>query len=221
MTSESSDDVKPTQPKPSAVALRIPATQSASSSLNTTFNTEEETALGSTSLLPTAPQSAALNGRCHNHDLDADIYTSADGIDESSVLATSPENQPQRLNEYSFVSKPKQPKKPEPAVAEYAVVDKFRSKHNGRRSQQKSDGDVASADMYAQVNKGAKRDNSNPSRRPQPEVEGETYARVQKPKPAAKPVPAAKPKPATAAKPAVLPKPGQQGRKPSNNIYIN
>ena len=193
------------------MALRIPANQSASSTPNTTYyNTEKETGFGSTSLLPTAPQPDALYGHSHNHDLDDDIYSSADNVEESPTLATSPGSQPRAVNEYSFVSKPKPPKKPKPEIAEYAVVDKTKSKQTGRTPQPKNDEDVASPDVYAQVNKSTK-----------PEAEGETYAQVQKPKQTAKLVPATKSKPATTAKPAIRPKPGQQGRKPSNNIYIN
>ena len=96
MKCESSDNIKPTQPKPSAMALRIPANQSASSSPNTTYyNTEKETGFGSTSLLPTAPQPDALNGHSHSHDLDADMYSSADGVDESLTITTPPGSQPQ------------------------------------------------------------------------------------------------------------------------------
>ena len=211
---QSSDRIKLTQPKPSSVALCIPANQSVSSSPNTTcYNTEEETALGSDPPSPTATQPAALNGHSHSHDLDADMYSSADGVDESLTITTPPGSQPQGGDVYSFVSKPKPPKKPEPQKDEYAVVDKTRPKQTGRRSQSKTDGNDASPDVYAQVNKGVRRDNSNPSRPSQPEAEGETYAQVQKPKPAAKPVPATKPKPATAAKPAILPKSGQKGKK--------
>ena len=135
------------------------------------------------------------------------MYSSADGVDGNPTLATSSGSQLQVADVYSFVSKPKPPKKPRPEVAEYAVVDKTKSKQTGRTPQPKNDEDVVSPDVYAQVNKSTK-----------PETEGKTYAQVQKPKPAAKLVPATKPKPATTAKPAIRPKPGQQGRKPSNNI---
>ena len=209
MTYESSDDVSLTQPKPSTVDLRTLSNQNAS-------NADDTTNKGYASLSPAAPQPGA--GQSHKHDLDADVYSSADGVDGNPTLATPSGSQLQVADVYSFVSKPKPPKKLKPAVIEYAVVDKIRSEQTGRSSRPKNDGDVASPDVYAQVNKSAKRGNSDPSRPSQLGVEGETYAQVQKPKSAAKPVPATKPKPATTAKPAIRPKPGQQGRKPSNNI---
>ena len=234
LTYESSDDVKPTRSKPSAVALRLPA----SPNTRTTQDTEEETGFGYASLSDSQP--GALEGRSHDLDLDADLYsTAADGVDDDggsvSASAASPGRQQKGVNEYSFVSKPKPPKKPQPDPAEYAVVDKSRSKGKGSGSRPENNGDAASPEVYAQVDKRAKRGNSKPSLPSQPEAEGETYAQVdksakrgntkpsrpsqpeaggetyaqvQKPKPGAKPIPATKPKPATAAKPAVLPKPG-------------
>ena len=239
LTYESSDDVKPTHSKPSAVALRLPAnpnTRTAPDAAN--HDTEEETGFGYASLSDSQP--GALEGRSHDLDLDADLYSSADGVDDDggsvSASAASPGRQQKGADEYSFVSKPKPPKKPQTDPADYAVVDKSRSKRKGSGSQTpENKGDAASPEVYAQVDKSAKRGNSNPSptsepeaegetyaqvdksakrgnsnpsRSSQPEAGGETYAQVQKPKPGAKPIPATKPKPATAAKPAVLPKPG-------------
>ena len=212
LTYESSDDVKPTHSKPTAVALRLPAnpkTRTAPDATN--HDTEEETGFGYDSLSDSQP--GALEGRSHDLDLDADLYSSADGVDDDggsvSASAASPGRQQKGVNEYSFVSKPKPPEKPQPDPAEYAVVDKSRSKQKGSGSETpENNGDAASPEVYAQVDKSAKRGNSNPSRPSQPEAGGETYAQVQKPKPGAKPIPATKPKPATAPKPAVLPKPG-------------
>ena len=241
LTYESSDDVKPTHSKPSAVALRLPAipnTRTAPDATN--HDTEEETGFSYASLSDSQP--GALKGRYHNLDLDADLYSSADGVDDDggsvSASAASPGRQQKGVDEYSFVSKPKPPKKPQPDPAEYAVVDKSRSKGKGSGSRPENNRDAASPEAYTQVDKSAKRGNSNPSRPSQPEAQGETYAQVnknakrgnssrpsqpeaggatlpqvQKPKPGAKPIPTTKPKPATAAKPAVLPKPdGQKGR---------
>ena len=183
------------------MALRIPANQNASTA-DDLINcmTAEESALGYATFPPAAPQPGAFNGHSHNH-VDADMYSSADGVDGNPTLATSSGSQPQVVDVYSFVSKPKPPTKPEPKKDEYAVV--------GSRSRPKSEEDVA----YAQVNKGTKRGNSNPSRPSQPEAEGETYAQVRKLKPAAKPAPATKPKPVTAAGPAVPGKRGLEGKK--------
>ena len=238
LTYESSDDVKPTHSKPSAVALRLPANPNTRTTPDATnHDTEEETGFSYASLSDS--QLGALEGRCHDLDLEADLYSSADGVVDDggsvSASAASPGRQQKGVNEYSVVSKPKPPKKPQPDAAEYAVVDKSRSKGKGSGSRPENNGDAASPEVYAQVDKSAKRGNSNPSRPSQPEAEGETYAQVdksakrgnsnpsrpsqpeaggetyaqvQKPKPGAKPIPATKPKPATAAKPAVLPKPG-------------
>ena len=212
LTYESSDDVKPTHSKPTAVALRLPANPNTRTARDATnHDTEEETGFGYASLSDSQP--GALKGRSHDLDLDADLYSSADGVDDDggsvSASAASPGRQQKGVNEYSFVSKPKPPKQPQPDPAEYAVVDKSRSKQKGSGSQTpENNGDAASPEVYAQVDKSAKRGNSKPSRPSQPEAGGETYAQVQKPKPGAKPIPATKPKPATAPKPAVLPKPG-------------
>ena len=205
LTYESSDDVKPTHSKPSAVALRLPASPNTHSAPDATNDdTEEETGFGYDSLSDSQP--GALEGRSHDLDL-------ADGVGDDggsvSASAASPGRQQKGVNEYSFVSKPKPPEKPQPDPAEYAVVDKSRSKQKGSGTQTpENNGDAASPEVYAQVDKSAKRSNSKPSRPSQPEAGGETYAQVQKPKPGAKPIPATKPKPATAPKPDVLPKPG-------------
>ena len=217
LTYESSDDVKLTHSKPLAVALRLPANPNTHTAPDATnHDTEEETGFGYASLSDS--QLDALEGRSHDLDLDADLYSSADGVDDDggsvSASAASPGRQQKGVNEYSFVSKPKPPKNPQPDPAEYAVVDKSRSKRKGSGSQTpENNGDAASPEVYAQVDKSAKRGNSNSSRSSQPEAGGETYAQVQKSKPGAKPIPATKPKPATTVKPAVLPKPdGQKGR---------
>ena len=125
LTYESSDDVKPTHSKPSAVALRLPASPNTRTTPDATnHDTEEETGFGYASLSDSQP--GALEGRSHDLDVHADLYSSADGVGDDggsvSASAASPGRQLKGTNEYSFVSKPKPLKKSQPDPAEYAVV---------------------------------------------------------------------------------------------------
>ena len=90
----------------------------------------------------------------------------------------------------------------------YAVVNKDRSGRNAGiastrpapRAGEDIDGHAEpSRDVYAQVDKSAKRCNSRPSAQATAEPETEAYAQVQKPKPGVKPKP--KPKPKSAIRP--------------------
>ena len=113
--------------KPTAVALRLPANPNTRTTSDATnHDTEEETGFGYDSLSDSQP--GALEGRSHDLDLDADLYSSADGVDDDggsvSALAASPGRQQKGVNVYSVVNKPKPPEKLQPDPAEYAVVDK-------------------------------------------------------------------------------------------------
>ena len=90
----------------------------------------------------------------------------------------------------------------------YAVVNKDRSGRNAgiasTRPAPRAGEDIGgqaepSRDVYAQVDKSAKRSNSRPSAPATAEPETEVYAQVQKPKPGVKPKP--KPKPKSALRP--------------------
>lgn len=206
LTCGSSDGVTPAHPKPTAVGLGTVTGQNASNTTDATYyNTNGETASGCTWQSPAGQQPGALNAHCHSHYLNANVYSSADGVDGSPTLATSPGSQDQGVDVYSVVSKPKAPSKEKPETAEYAVVDKTRSKQNGSRSRPENNGDAATPDVYAEVNKSGKRGNSNPFRTSEQEVEGETYAQPYS-------------GPATSAKPPALHRPVEKGRNSSNEM---
>ena len=134
-----------------------------------------------------------------------DVNSQASCLPEGDVYAVVNKSRPRTYPGPSAISATDQESGWEDEDHTYAVVDKKSSRCNAGAasvaSPEPSPGEdhtsqsESSADIYAQVDKSAKRGNSSPSGEPAAEPEVELYAQVQKPKPAVKPKPTVKPTP--------------------------